>query len=95
MIKKISFLAFGITLIIVGSYLSTIPYNALSIFATVHEFSFACLSMPLGFAEAYDNPHQRGTCNENYILSSVLSSFIIGGMFLIYKSKIYLRQSVP
>ena len=89
--KKILFLIFGITLIILGGYLSTVPYNALSIFATVHEFSFACLSMPLGFTEAYDNPHERGTCNENYMLSLVLLSFVIGGGFLIYKSKIIFR----
>ena len=95
MIKKIFFLAFGIILIILGSYLSTIHYNPTSAFSTVHEFSYGCITQSPQFMGMYDSAHERGTCNENYILSSVLSSFIIGGMFLIYKSKIYLRQSVP
>ncbi len=92
--KKILFLTSGIILIIFGSYLSTIHYNPISPFATVHEFSYGCITQNPQFMGIYDSAYERGTCNENYMLSLILLSFVIGGGFLIYKSKTIFRGKV-
>jgi len=72
MLRKILFLAFGITLIVVGGYLSGIHYNAAPTFGTVHEFSYGCLVQSPEFLETYDSANERGTCVENYVLSTIL-----------------------
>ena len=84
--SKLLFLIFGVILILISGYLSTIHYNAAPTFGTVHEFSYGCIIQSPEFMGTYDSAHERGTCIENYVLSLILISFVVGGIILVIKS---------